>query len=528
MEDFKEVNVEQKIQHGKAEINQGFYVPPVTWYKDAGLRKLYLMMPILFLGATTNGYDGSLLNGLQTMDPWQKYFNNPSGATLGLYSAILQVGAFSAIFFSSYLADILGRRAGVSVGVVVLVIGVILQVVPTVDSGMFIGGRFLVGMGSNLSQGSAPLLILELAHPAHRGKLTTMYNTLWYAGSIVAAWTVFGTTNYTTNTAWRIPVAVQALMPVIQLCGIWFLPESPRWLISKDREADALNILAKYHANGDASNTFVQAEYHEIRETIRIEKQYSNQGWKIMAQGRGNRKRLLLIGLVAFFSQCSGNGLVSYYLHDILESVGMTDSYDQAVFNGGLQIWSFLVAIGFSAMLVDRFGRKKLFLIAGVGMLVTFTIWTACSAVYAETGNQGAGKAVLAMIFLFYGVAGFAWPGLTVAYCVEILPFNIRAKGLALNMAFVSCASILNQYVNPIGLERIGWKFYFVYIVILVVEVLCIWFVFVETKGLTLEEVAHLLDGPDAPATGGLSAEREDDELKEAIVSEHVDNVSTR
>lgn len=73
----------------------------------------------------------------------------------------------------------------------------------------------------------------------------------------------------------------------------------------------------------------------------------------------------------------------SYYLHDILESVGMTDSYGQSVFNGGLQIWSFLVAIGFSAMLVDRFGRKKLFMIAAIGMLITFSIWTVCSAIYA-------------------------------------------------------------------------------------------------------------------------------------------------
>lgn len=100
----------------------------------------------------------------------------------------------------------------------------------------------------------------------------------------------------------------------------------------------------------------------------------------------------------------------SYYLHDIPESVGMTDSYDQSVFNGGLQIWSFLVAIGFSAMLVDRFGRKN-HMIAAVGILVTFSIWTACPAIYAQTGNKAAGKAVLGMIFLFYSIAGFAWPG---------------------------------------------------------------------------------------------------------------------
>jgi MFS family permease len=93
-------------------------------------------------------------------------------------------------------------------------------------------------------------------------------------------------------------------------------------------------------------------------------------------QTPGNRKRLLLVALTSFFSQCSGNGLVSYYLHDILNSVGIESSYDQALINGGLQIWSFLVAISFSVFLVDKFGRRTLFMIAGIGMLVTFSVWT--------------------------------------------------------------------------------------------------------------------------------------------------------
>lgn len=121
---------------------------------------------------------------------------------------------------------------------------------------------------------------------------------------------------------------------------------------------------------------FIDWEFHEIQETIRQEKESSSDGWQVLLQTRGNRKRLLLIALVSFFSQCSGNGLVSYYLHDILNSVGITSSYDQSLINGGLQIWSFLVAIGFSSFLVDRLGRRTLFMIAAVGMLVTFSIWT--------------------------------------------------------------------------------------------------------------------------------------------------------
>jgi MFS family permease len=158
-----------------------------------------------------------------------------------------------------------------------------------------------------------------------------------------------------------------------------------------------------------------------------------------------NQKRLLLIVPTSFFSQCSGNGLAFYYLHDILKSIGIIESYDQSLINGGLQIWSFLVAIFFS-LFVDKIGRRMLFMVAVVGMLISFTILTACSAVYAQSGNSSAGSAVIAMIFLFYGVAGFAWPGLTVAYCAEILPFNIRAKGLAINFALTATASVFNQY----------------------------------------------------------------------------------
>jgi MFS family permease len=102
------------------------------------------------------------------------------------------------------------------------------------------------------------------------------------------------------------------------------------------------------------------------------------------------------------------------------------------------------------------------------------------------------------MIFLFYGVAGFAWPGLTVSYCAEILPYNIRAKGLAVNLALTSASSVFNQYVNPIGLDHLQWRYYFVYIAILVVECFSIWFLFVETKGPTLEEIAELFDGEEA------------------------------
>ena len=107
-----------------------------------------------------------------------------------------------------------------------------------------------------------------------------------------------------------------------------------------------------------------------------MEKENSGNRWAVLVQTPGNRKRILLIVLTGFFSQCSGNGLASYYLHEILNSIGIHSSYDQPIINGGLTIWCFLIAIDASAFLVDVLGRRLLFMIAGVGMLMRFSVWT--------------------------------------------------------------------------------------------------------------------------------------------------------
>lgn len=182
-----------------------------------------------------------------------------------------------------------------------------------------------MGMGSNISNATCPLLITEVSHPRHRGRVTTIYNTLWYLGSILAAWTTYGTlTHITSDLSWRLPIGLQCAMPGIQLLFVYLLPESPRWLISKDKHEDAKKVLTKYHGNGE-DNTFVNWEFNEISQTLQAEKAASaSSGWYELVRTPGNRKRCLLIILTAIFSQCSGNGLVSYYLAAVLQTIGIT------------------------------------------------------------------------------------------------------------------------------------------------------------------------------------------------------------
>ena len=123
---------------------------------------------------------------------------------------------------------------------------------------------------------------------------------------------------------------------------------------------------------------------------------------------------------------------------------------------------------------------------------------TICAARYAITLNSAAGNAVIGMLVL-YGLAySIAWSGLLVAYAVEIVPFALRAKGLAIMFFCVNAALFFNNYVNPIALAAIGWKYYLVYVSWLLVELLVVYFFYPETRGPTLEEMARIFDGDEA------------------------------
>lgn len=112
--------------------------------------------------------------------------------------------------------------------------------------------------------------------------------------------------------SWRIPSLLQITPSLLQLIFIWFVPESPRWLLSKDRDEEAFDILVEYHAEGDREDPFVNAEFAEIQARVRHEVENSRRRWVELVQTSGNRKRTFIAAVVGLFSQWSGNGLVSY------------------------------------------------------------------------------------------------------------------------------------------------------------------------------------------------------------------------
>ncbi|CCT74620.1 related to hexose transporter protein [Fusarium fujikuroi] len=465
-----------------------------NWMHDAGLRKLNIGIGFMFASAAANGFDGSLMNGLLTIKQWHDNIGDVSTSILGLIIAGISLGGLPAFIPAAYVSDWMGRRFTIALGSSIMIAAAIIQA-STNGPWAFLGTKIMLGIGLGFAQTSAPPLTTEIAHPRHRANVTNMFQAIWFWGAILSAVVTIGTLHMSGSWSWRLPVLFQAFFPGLQLIGLTFIPESPRWLISKNRRDEALAMLVKYHANGDTEDELVHFEFKEICTVIDQEREAEkNIGFMSFFKTKGNRHRLLICVLVGFMIQWAGNGIVSYYLAPILTSVGVTDAVSQAGINLGLQVWNAILA-ALGAMAAERYGRRPLWLLSTSGMLASFIIVTALSAVFAEHGTKAAGYCVVAFLFIFFGFYDIAFTPLSIAYPVEILPFDLRSKGLSINLTVVFAAGFFNQYVNPIALEAIQWKFYFVYIATLTAMLPTIWFLFPETKGRTLEEIAVVFDG---------------------------------
>lgn len=203
----------------------------------------------------------------------------------------------------------------------------------------------------------------------------------------------------------------------------------------------------------------------------------------------------------------------------VLDSVGVTNPDTQTLINGLLQLFNFGAAIA-AAFLVDRLGRRTLWNWSGIGMTVSFVIWTVCSARFVVSPSNGLGIAVIAFIFIYFFHYDIAYTPLVFAYPTEILPFSIRSKGLSVDLAIVYSSLIVLSFVTPIALNNIGWRYYILFCVILAVSVVTNWFLLPETKGLSLEEIGKVFGDSDLEGVPSDSKlEHGQSDLMEHIVS---------
>ncbi|KAJ5505681.1 General substrate transporter [Penicillium expansum] len=444
-----------------------------SWMKDPGLRRLNLGIGFMLSASATAGYCASMINGLLVLPEFTKFLEGLDTNARGLIIAAVSLGSFCSFIPGSYIADNLGRRICVLIGSSLVIIASIIQVA-TNNNWVFFGARVLAGIGVGVSQTAAPLLITESTHPRQRQAFTGLYNALW-------------------ELVMETPLPSAGVLPGPSIDRAMLCSREPKMVGVSGPEEEGMAILARYHANGDENDELVQDEFYQICKSINAESDKSCRRWSTFFATRSNMHRLSICVILGFMQEWSGNGVVSYYLAPILESVGIYNASHQAAINISMQVWNLAFAVC-GAMAADRYGRRKLWLIATLLMFIYLSAATTMSGLFQELHVLEAGIAVVPMLFLFCSAYDMAYMPLFIAYPAEILPFQLRAKGLAITLTTDSMACFFNQFINPVALAAIHWRYFTVYLGCLVIFGATIYFLFPETKGLSLEEVARIFE----------------------------------
>jgi fucose permease len=295
---------------------------------------------------------------------------------------------------------------------------------------MFVFSRIFLGHGIVYAIVGGAALLGELGHPKERAFLGSMFNAFYGFGAVLGAGIVVRTLLIPNDWSWRLPSLLQAVPSLIQIVFAFTVPESPRWLVSRGRNEEALEILIKYHAEGDATAELPHVEFAEIQRALEMENHSRLRGWGELFQTSGMRRRSLVAAMLGLFVQFSGNNLISQYLVPILTKIGISDSHTQVRYNVGTQAWGLLIGL-VMASVTPRFPRRRMFLLCASCLLLVYTSWTVAQARNRITGSKESGYAVLVFIFLYSPAYCIGYNALTYAYLVEIFPYYVRTKGLS-------------------------------------------------------------------------------------------------
>ncbi|CUA71938.1 High-affinity glucose transporter [Kluyveromyces lactis NRRL Y-1140] [Rhizoctonia solani] len=363
------------------------------------------------IGSFLFGYDSGIIGSVisPNFKHFHEYFNNPNDDILGAVVSTFAGGCFFGAMVAGWLAGRVGRKRTIQAGSLVAILGCSLQT-GAKNINFLLGGRVLAGIAIGILSMIIPLYQSEISPPKMRGFLTGMTQFMIGMGFLVANWVGYGCQYLNNDGQWRIPLAIQVAPAVLLLLGMFFLPFSPRWLIEKGRDEEALRVVQLLHGNAQNAE-FIKLEFAEMVEQIKYEK-----------------------------------ANMSSKLSDLWATKPMLKAAINAKFPG-------------------ETSDNKVAQRTGVAFIILF-----------------------GSLFFSTSFGPVSW-----VYQSEIFPMRVRAKGAAVATMSNWAVNAMISQVSPIGLHRLGWKFYLVFICTNIANGkyygFIVIFFFPETKGKSLEEM---------------------------------------
>lgn len=282
-------------------------------------------------------------------------------------------------------------------------------------------------------------------------------------------------------------MAFQVLPGLTLAVGIWFLQESPRWLMEKDRYEEARAALRALHYNG-SNDEYLELEYREIHDTIIAEKQMAVRSWSGLFSKPAWRRRLALGMGIQAFGQFSGINVINYYGVSIYQLLGINTRTSLMIIgiSGSLSI----VYCALGLYFLERVGRIKPMIFSALGCAFTLLVNAVLSQYYvtgslSKDPNPNALRAMVAMnlVFSFF----FTFTGIiTWVYPAEIFPVEIRARGNSISTLTNWCIGLVIGQISPLALNAVGFRFFYAFFVFNLCAALCYIFFFPEYFPLIL------------------------------------------
>ncbi|KIW14757.1 hypothetical protein PV08_07542 [Exophiala spinifera] len=461
-----------------------------------------LLLCFIGLGSMTYGYTASIIGTTLGQPSFIEYFDlatRSNGTDLiSTMNGLFQTGGVLGTLMLPYVADRWGRKWAIAVPAIIAVIsGAFLA--GSTNIGEFLLFRFFAGAAAFMILAAVPIWMSEVVPVDLRGALVDVHAVFLLLGYTVQGWVGFGFYFWDGGAAtWRPPLALQCAWPLFLLCGIYWVPESPRWLVMQGRDEEAKQILFRLHSNpNDPENEFANAEYYQIEKQIAIDKTLGN-SWMHMIKKPSYRKRCLLAIGTTGIIQCSGVLVINNYGPTLYANLGFS-AVKQLLYPAA---WlTMALGINILAMAtVDLFARNRYMAFGVLGCMVTLIIEAALVAEFVPSNNHAALQAAVAMFFIFQIFYGFCLDGTQFSYLNELFPSHIRAKGVCLGVSMISLMNIIWLQAAPTAFKTVGWKFYLAFIIPGTIGGFIMLFFFPDTKGVPLEEIAAIFGDADEVA----------------------------
>ena len=436
------------------------------------ISKIYWWALIVALGGFLFGFDTAVISGGEQAIQQQW---NLSSIMVGQMVAMGLYGTIAGALIGGIPADIFGRKKTLFVvGILYLICSVGSALAP--DVYMLMLFRFIGGVGVGASSVVAPMYIAEIAPDDKRGTLTASFQFNLVLGILIAYLSNWLIGTGGGESSWRLMLGIMAVPSILFVVLVMFVPESPRWLITKKNDLDgARKVLMQIDPSTvDAS---VQA--------ISVPANEKSSGLSYFLSGKFNWP-ILLAFLFAFFNQASGINAVIYYAPRILENSGLGE--DAALLSTvGIGLVNLIFTLTGVSM-IDRFGRRYLMYIGSIGYIVSL------SAVAIAFFSGMTGIFIPILLFVFIAAHAIGQGAVIWVFISEIFPNDVRAWGNSLGSSthWVFAALIAGNF--PYFNELLGGgKIFTIFAVMMVFQLIFIWKMMPETKGVSLEELEKRL-----------------------------------